>query len=393
MIGINMARAIGARDAGCQRQGGTVMKALALVPGTDNVRLVNRSEPAISGPHDVKLRVLRVGICGTDREEASGGRARSPAGSNDLVIGHEMFGQVAAVGDAVTRVKPGDYAVLTVRRGCGKCAPCEMNRPDMCRTGEYLERGIWGLDGYQTEYVVDRELYVVRVPSELEAVGVLCEPLSVAEKAIDEAVHLQFARLPDASSTTQWLYHRPCMVAGMGPIGLLAAMALRLRGAEVYGLDIVDAGSQRPQWLVDIGGEYVDGRQVPADRVDKELGEMDLILEATGVPSLAFNLLDALAPDGVYVLTGIPGGDRPLQIPGAELMRQLVLDNQAMVGSVNAARDHFQMAVEDLTRAQQRWGDHVARLITHRYPYTDFETAIGKHPSDAIKMVIEWEEK
>jgi threonine dehydrogenase-like Zn-dependent dehydrogenase len=369
------------------------MQALALVPGTENVRLVDRSEPTVSAPHDVKLRVLHVGICGTDREEVAGGRARSPAGNQDLVIGHEMFGQVIAVGDAVTRVEPGDYAVLTVRRGCGRCAPCEMNRPDLCRTGGYLERGIWGLDGYQTEYVVDQDLYVVRVPSELEAVGVLCEPLSVAEKAIDEAVHLQSGRLPDASATSKWLQQQRCMVAGLGPIGLLAAMALRLRGAAVYGLDIVEPDSQRPKWLVDIGGHYVDARKVPADRVDEELGEMDLILEATGVPSLAFNLLDALAPDGVYVLTGIPGGDRPLQIPGSELMRQLVLDNQVMVGSVNAARDHFQMAVEDLTRALERWGDHVTRLITHHYPYTEFATAMDNHAPDAIKIVIDWAQR
>ncbi len=118
---------------------------------------------------------------------------------------------------------------------------------------------------------------------------------------------------------------------------------------------------------------------------------MELIFEATGVACLEFNLLDALAPDGVYVLTGIPGGDRPLKIPGANLIRPLVLDNQVMLGSVNASRGHFQMAVDDLARAHLRWGDHVTKLITHRYLYTGFETALGQHPSDEIKTVLEWE--
>ena len=68
---------------------------------------------------------------------------------------------------------------------------------------------------------------------------------------------------------------------------------------------------------------------------------MNLILDASGIAALEFNLLDALARNGLYVLTGIPEGDRPLQIPGAELIRQLVLDNQVMLGSVNAARGHF----------------------------------------------------
>ena len=177
------------------------MKAISVVPGTKTVRLVDRPEPSISVPDEIKLRVLRVGICGTDREEAAGGRAKAPPSHEDLVLGHEMFGQVVDIGRAVKLVKPGDYAVFTVRRGCGKCRPCAMNRSDMCQTGLYAERGISGLDGYQTEFVVDHEQYVVRVPPELEAVGVLAEPFSVAEKAIAEAMQLQLIRLPDSSAS------------------------------------------------------------------------------------------------------------------------------------------------------------------------------------------------
>lgn len=366
------------------------MKGIALVPGTATLRLIDRAEPSIMGSDDVKIRILRVGICGTDREEAAGGRALAPEGRKDLVIGHEMFGWVTEVGQAVTRVQPGDHAVLTVRRGCGECLPCAINRSDMCRTGNYRERGIWGLDGYQTEFAVDPEQYVVRVPPELERIGVLTEPLSVVEKAIDEAIRLQFARLPNALARPDWFQGRQCLVSGLGPIGLLAALALRLRGAEVYGLDIVDVATSRPQWLAGIGGHYVDGRQVKLNRVNDVLGPMELILEATGVAALEFNLLDVLALNGVYVLTGIPGGDRPLEIPGAELIRRLVLGNRVMVGSVNASRDHFQMAVDDLLQAHLRWGDHVGRLVTHRYPYTEFKAAVGEHGVDEIKVVLEW---
>lgn len=366
------------------------MKAIAVVPGSTTLRLVDRPVPSVCDADEVKVQVLSVGICGTDREEAAGGRAAAPAGQGDLVIGHEMLGRVVEVGRSVARVRAGDYAVFTVRRGCGKCLSCAMSRPDMCHTGAYRERGIWGLDGYQAEYVVDREQYVVRVPPELKAMGVLCEPLSVAEKAIDEAVRLQTARLPDAPATPHWLYGRRCLVAGLGPIGLLAAMALRLRGAEVYGLDVVDAGSARPKWLEGIGGHYVDGRQVPVERMDERIGPMEVIVEATGVAALEFNLLDALAPDGIYVLTGIPGGDRPLEVPGADLIRRLVLGNQVMVGSVNAARDHFQMAVDDLGEAHLCWGNLVEQLITHRHPCTEFEAGLTKHPADEIKSIIEW---
>jgi threonine dehydrogenase-like Zn-dependent dehydrogenase len=366
------------------------MKAITIIPGTANLKLADRPEPSVAAPDEVKLRVLRVGICGTDREEASGGRADAPEGRRDLVIGHEMLGRVIETGSSVTRVKAGDYCIFTVRRGCGKCPPCRMNRSDMCTTGEYGERGIKGLDGYETEFVVDREMYAVRVPEQLEPVGVLTEPLSIAEKAIDEAVRVQLARLPDASAHPLWLNGRRCLVAGIGPVGLLAAMVLRLRGAEVYGTDIVDHDTARPRWLEAIGGKYVDGRKVPADRVQQELGPMDLVFEATGVASLEFNLLDALAQNGIYVLTGIPGGDRPLRIQGAELIRRLVLGNQTMIGSVNASRDHFQMAVDDLLNATLRWGKHIEGLITHRHSYTEFSDALGHHGPDEIKVVIEW---
>ncbi len=366
------------------------MKAIAVVPGASALRLVDRPEPSITSPDDVKIRIVRVGICGTDREEATGGRALAPPGQKDLVIGHEMFGQVVEIGKSVQRVKQGDFAVFTVRRGCGRCLPCAMNRSDMCRTGEYKERGIWGEDGYQTEYVVDKEQYVVRIPRELERTGVLTEPLSVAEKAIDEAVRLQFARLPDALATPDWLQGRHCLVAGLGPIGLLTALALRLRGAKVFGLDIVDVASGRAQWLTAIGGQYVDARQVPANRVNDVLGPMELIIEATGIAALEFNLLDALALNGVYVLTGIPGGHRPIEIAGSELISRLVLGNRVMVGSVNASRDHYQMAVADLMAAHLQWGDHLDRLITNRYPHTDFLAALGRHDENEIKVVLEW---
>lgn len=366
------------------------MKALSLTAGTATLRLIDLPAPTIQAADQVMLQVLSVGICGTDREEAAGGRALAPQGEKDLVIGHEMIGRVVQAGKTVTRVKVGDLAVLTVRRGCGACLPCAMNRSDMCLTGGYRERGIWGMHGYQAEMVVDSEQYVVRVPPELAGLGVLTEPLSVAEKAIDEATRLQMARLPESSARPYWLHGRRCLVAGLGPIGLLAALSLRLRGAEVFGLDIVDADSSRPRWLTHIGGSYVDARSVPPAGVQQKLGGMELIIEATGVAALELNLLDALGRNGVYVLTGIPGGDRPLQVQGAELIRRLVLENQVMVGSVNASRDHFQMAADDLGQARRVWPGHVEKLITSRTPAPEGLAALSTHDPQEIKAVLEW---
>jgi threonine dehydrogenase-like Zn-dependent dehydrogenase len=153
---------------------------------------------------------------------------------------------------------------------------------------------------------------------------------------------------------------------------------------------VVDAESVRPQWLEKIGGQYVDGRLVTPEKVDDHVGAMDLIVEAAGIPSLAFDLLDGLSQNGICVLTGVPGGDRPIQIPGAELMRRLVLNNQVMVGSVNASQAHFRAAITDLEEALGRWGDHLEALITHRYSFTEYADAFTRHDQDEIKTVIEW---
>ncbi len=366
------------------------MKAIAFAPDSGELKIVERPEPAIVAPGDVKLRTIRVGICGTDREQLHWGRRPIPEGQSDMVIGHESFGQVVAASSDVARVSKGDYGVFTVRRGCGRCLPCQTNRSDMCQTGDYRERGIWRADGYQAEYVVDDEQYLVRVPPALEAVGVLVEPLSVVEKAIDQALRVQATRLSDAPATADGLAGRRCLVTGLGPIGLLAAMILRLRGAHVHGMDIVDETTPRPRWLAHIGGRYIDGRVVRADQVSSQFGDMDLVIEASGGPGMAFSVAQSLARNGVCVIIGVPGDRRSSPIAAGDLVLRMVVGNQAIIGVVNAARVHFQMAVDDLERARLAWGDHAARLITHRRPYTDIAAALAQHTPDEIKTVIEW---
>lgn len=367
------------------------MRAIAITPGKGNPELIEVPEPKIMNPLQVKLQVLNVGICGTDREEVSGGRADAPEGHDKLIIGHEMFGRVIEAGTSVTSVKEGDYALFMVRRPCGECYPCEHERSDMCYTGKYTERGIKGRDGYQAEYVVDSEEYIVKVPGQIRHIGVLTEPMSVVEKAIDESLLLQAARLPGMDVST-WLKGKNAFVAGLGPVGLLASVILCLRGANVYGMDIVDESSPRPSLLKEIGGKYIDGRKVKTTKIDETYAPMDIIVEATGIAKLEFDLIDALGINGVYVLTGIPGGERPVCTLGSELMRQMVLLNQVILGSVNASIHHYRMAVEDLVKADEKWPDAMSRIITHKVKFENFEKALTKHSSDEIKAVIVWNE-
>lgn len=366
------------------------MKAISLVPGTTAVSLKDVPEPSIEQPDDIKIKIWQVGICGTDREEAEGGRADAPSGKEELIIGHEMFGQVVETGSEVTAAQKGDFGVFTVRRGCGKCAACDNGRSDMCLTGDYTERGIKGADGFQSEFVVDREAYFVKVPEKVREIGVLTEPMSVAAKAIDEAVRIQEVRLGAFEDTDKWFRGKKALIAGIGPIGLMAAFALRLRGAEVVGMDIVDEDTLRPRVLQQIGGKYVDGRVTETRALDDVLGQIDFVFEATGIAKLQIQLIDTLGMNAIYVATGIPAGSRPLTIKGGELMQQLVLKNQIVVGSVNAGIDHYKMAVDYLEAAHEQWPDAIRQVITEKIAFTDFEQALEPHSVDEIKVVVEW---
>jgi threonine dehydrogenase-like Zn-dependent dehydrogenase len=366
------------------------MKAIAIVPHTKQIFLTDVEEPAIRSADDVKIKIWHVGICGTDREETAGGRADAPAGKKNLIIGHEMFGQVVEVGKNVTTVKPGDFAVCTVRRGCGSCKACLNNRSDMCYTGNYTERGIKGADGYQAEYVVDSEQYVVKLPEDIADIGVLTEPMSVAAKAIDEAMMIQAARLKDFDNPSDWLHGKRALVAGIGPIGLMAAFALRLKGAEVIGLDIVEEQSIRAQLLEAIGGRYLNGNIIQVTDIDDKIGQIDFAFEATGIATLQFQLIDTLGINAIYVATGIPSGERSLTLRGGALMQQLVLMNQVVLGSVNAGIQHYRQAVEYLAQSKKRWPDLIKKVITHRFPFKDFIQAFEQHPADEIKAIIDW---
>jgi threonine dehydrogenase-like Zn-dependent dehydrogenase len=365
------------------------LRVITLNPKDRKISLAQRPEPGLTSDEDVKIKVLKVGICGTDREAVEYGNAEPPEGRDELVIGHEMIGRVVETGAKVGSLRPGDYAVLTVRRGCRECLPCSLHRSDMCKTGRFKERGIKGLDGFQAEYVTDREGFAIRVPPELGELGVLIEPLSVIEKAIEQVIRLQYARLPDTSLDPSWLCRKKCLVAGIGAIGLLSALVLALQGAELYGLDIVDAGSAKSKWLEEIGGSYIDGREIPAEKIHEAIGPMDVVIEASGVPSLGFALLDTLDYNGAYIILGVPGGDERLNVRAADLMRDMVLKNQLVIGSVNAAAGHFRMAIDDLLKATLLWKGHVSRLITHRRPCTEIKGMFDPG-EDELKTVIEW---
>lgn len=363
------------------------MKSIFLSQDRKAVWCGEKEEPEIKHSDEVKLRVLEVGICGTDRELVAGGRKHIHSREKDLVLGHEMLAEVVAVGSGVGLVKRGDLAIVTVRRGCNQCSYCIKDRADLCSSGEYLERGIKGLDGFQSEYVVDKEKFIVKVPPFLREFGVLCEPTSVVEKAVEKAVTIQGARLPEWSSQG-----KQALVVGLGPIGILACMVLKLRGFDVLAQDVVDSHSSRVQIIEEMGCTYIDGRQTNYSQIVQQFKQIDVIIEAVGVAVVEFALLEALGFNGVCVVTGVPDEHHKLTIPEAQhIMPNLVLKNQVLVGSVNASKRHWELAVDDLEKAGKAWPDAMSKIITSKIPYDHVENVFKSQSNNEIKTVITWD--
>ena len=134
------------------------MRAVAVFPDTRRIAVVDdQPAPAIAAPTEARVRLLDVGVCGTDREIARFEYGTPPPGASRLVLGHESLGEVVEVGSAVAGVQVGDLVVTMVRRPCphDRCRPCRAGRQDFCVTGDFTERGIRGRDGFMTEQIVD----------------------------------------------------------------------------------------------------------------------------------------------------------------------------------------------------------------------------------------------
>jgi glucose 1-dehydrogenase len=361
------------------------MKALAVFPSSREVRLIDQPEPVISGPTEVKLRILEAGICGTDREITSFHYGTPPVNSPHLIIGHEALGEVVDVGRGVSSLAPGDLAVLTVRRPCphDRCAPCRKGRQDFCVTGDFTERGIKGAHGYMTEFVVDDERYIVKVPKELREVAVLLEPLTVGEKAAEQ-IRVLAQRLPgDLKNDPSNLN---AVVLGAGPIGLLGAMKLVDGRWNTYVYYRGKADSPNVRIVSAIGAHFISSVEHPPADLAKMVGNISLVYEATGVAKISFDVLSVLGVNGVFIFTGVPGVKAPIEIDAERIMRNLVLNNQVICGTVNAGRPSFEEGVRDLASFMRRFPAAVRALITARMTLNDARDAVLA--KGGIKSVI-----
>ncbi|HEV3027677.1 MAG TPA: glucose 1-dehydrogenase [Planctomycetota bacterium] len=353
------------------------MKAVGVSIARREVRLLDHPEPRLARPDEVKIRILEVGVCGTDREICEFKFGEPPAGSQYLVLGHEAVAEVVEAGTGVRELKPGTLVVPMVRLPCtdAACAACIAERQDFCLTDRFPEHGIRRAHGFMTEKVVEREKYLVPVGAELREVAVLVEPLTIMDKALRELDAIQ-KRMPFEAG-------RRGLVLGAGPVGLLGAMALRLRGFETTVVARSPGSTPNARLAGTIGARYISSRELPVEK----WGSFDVIYEAAGSPAAALESLGALAANGVLILTGVPGAGDFLNFDAGRFVREVVLRNQLIVGTVNAGRVSFTGAIASLRQMNQRWPQALRDLITSRSPLESFGDLLLAKPA-GIKNVL-----
>ena len=336
------------------------MKAIAVFPGKPNsVHLAELQQPSLAdipSGRGVLVKILRVGVDGTDKEINGAEYGVAPEGFDFLVLGHESFGRVEAVGPNVTDIKPGDYVVATVRRP-GTSIYDMIGTSDMTTDDTYFERGISRRHGFLTEYYVDDSEFIVKIPGALKQVGVLLEPMTVVEKGITQAYEIQ-RRL------RVWR-PRKAAVMGAGTIGLLATLVLRLRGLQVTTFGRTPKPYLNSDLLDALGATYISTAETTISECANTQGTFDLIFEATGASSVVFESMEALGKNGVLVLSSVTGGDRMIQVCADRINLEFVLGNKVMVGTVNANREYFEMGVRDMAQAEAEYPGWLGRLLTH----------------------------
>jgi threonine dehydrogenase-like Zn-dependent dehydrogenase len=345
------------------------MRALTVEPGRPNSIKLEDVPPPPESDGDLLVRALALGICGTDREIISGDYGWAPSGAQRLIIGHESLGRVEQA-PAGCGFSPGDLVVGIVRRPDPvPCPACAAGEWDMCRNGQYTERGIKQRNGYGSEQFRLEHDFAIKLDPALDKLGVLLEPTSVVAKAWEQVERI-------GARGAAWR-PRVALITGAGPVGLLAALLAKQRGYDVHVLDRVEGGA-KPKLARDLGTTYPAG----------DLGKLepDIVIECTGAASVVLDVMSRNAPEGIICLAGVSSGGHKLQFDVGALNRAMVLENDVVFGSVNANRRHYRAAAEALAKADKDW---LGRLITRRVPLDRWQEAFEPRADD-VKTVLDF---
>ncbi|MFD0960069.1 glucose 1-dehydrogenase [Paenibacillus chungangensis] len=362
------------------------MKAIALTGGRESqkVDLIHTKIPERRYPDDVLVRVLSVGLDGTDREIITSGYGVMPEGEDKLIIGHEMLGVVLEA-DKGADFRAGDLVTALVRRPCRdySCTTCRNGQQDFCESGQYTERGIRAAHGYLSEYIVEDSRYLVKVPADCAVYGVLIEPQSIVEKVWNQVLRIQ-----------QRLIWQPqaALITGSGPLGLLTALTCRSLGLDTHVWSKSPSDSVNAELVRQCGAVYAEARDKEETLTEYATAagqRFDMLWECSGHTPYVFEGMKLLASNGLLAMLGVSAGDRHISIPADLINQEIVLRNKCVIGSVNASRKDFETGIHRLKEIERQFpgilqGLMSERLLIDEVPGIDFATIRIKAVVDLV---------
>ncbi|AWR96870.1 alcohol dehydrogenase catalytic domain-containing protein [Acidianus sulfidivorans JP7] len=359
------------------------MKGIIVKPPKIGVEIKDLNDNEVQNYGKVRIKTLYNGICGTDREIVNGKLTFSMSNKNFLVLGHEAIGVVE---EGYENFKQGDLVMPINRRGCGKCLNCLLGRPDFCETGEFVEAGINGMDGFMREYWYDDPKYLVKIPKQIEDIGILAQPLADIEKSVEEIINTQ-KRVPSWTCDDGTYNCRKVLIIGTGPVGMLYSLVFKTLGFEVW-----ISNRREPNDIETTVIEEANLNYFNSYRGFDINQKFDVIIDATGADA---SILDKIFPllkrNGVMGLFGFPiSGNFSINYKD---IQEMVLSNKIIVGLVNGQKPHYQQAIVHLSAWKTLYPKTSKLLITRNVPIDDEKQVIDvlkEKQEKEIKIRIDW---
>jgi len=344
------------------------MKAMALT-GIRQMEMKDWPDPLIRKGNEVKIRLERVGVCGSDIHYYRTGKIGSQVVEFPFPVGHESGGTVVEVGDQVTKVKPGDRIAIEPAISCGQCDQCLAGRPNTCRHTRFL--GCPGqVEGCLTEYVVMPEENCFLIP----------DSMSFDEAAISEPLAIGLYAVKQSGLTAK----DKVGILGFGPIGMSVMLPARAFGAkDIY---ITDKIKERLEIAARTGAKWTgnpDSEDV-AEKINQlEPFQLDVVFDCCGEQEAIDDALKIVKPGGRIMLIGIP--ERQHLCFDMDYMRR------KEITLVNVRRQRF--CVQEALDLMASGKVDVSPMATHRFSFQDTKKAfdlVDAYRDGVMKAMIQF---
>lgn len=329
----------------------------AVMPELGRIELRDAPEPQ-PGPREAVVRIEAVGVCGSDTAYYTHGRIGDWIVDGPLILGHEVAGQVTAIGSEVTRVAVGDRVAIEPGRPCRDCADCTAGNYHLCARLEFLATPPYDGALVQRLAMDERNLFVIPDSMSFEEAA-LCEPLSVGIWACRRAALQPGDRV---------------LVSGAGPVGILAAQVARTLGAS--SVTVTDVSEFRLQKARELGFDVEVSGSVPEGAGHEHF---DVLLECSGAPGVLAQGLWRLRNGGRAAMVGMPKQDVTLPLSRLNV-------KEISIALVNRYAHTWPTAIALVASGRV----DVASIVTHRFGLEATEEAItlASRVPDSLKAVI-----